>query len=34
MLSWPTIVMGDQKAFFSIATTSRCMRERYSFSLD
>ena len=26
-----TVVEGDQKAPFSIATTPRCKRERYSF---
>ena len=29
-----TVVEGDQKALFSIATTPRCMGGRYSFSLD
>ena len=33
-ISWPTVVEGDPKVPFSIATTPRCGEGRYSFSLD
>ena len=28
---WPTVVEGDQKAPFSIATTRKCWEDRYFF---
>ena len=31
MLSFATVVEGDQKAPFSVATTPRCRGRRYSF---
>ena len=30
MISWPTVIEGDTKAFFSIANTPRCRGGRYS----
>ena len=30
-MSWPTVVVGEAKAPFSITTTTRCRRSRHSF---